>query len=345
MGSLTGNAIVAKAKAMFGRSLKEKDYQELIKKQTLGEVVSYLKAHPSYSEALGNVSEQLIRRSQLEHIIKENYFNEVLKLIKFAYMKDASFYELYILKMESNLILDAIRTIISPEPDTIIPKVPTYFLHHSTFDVQALAEAKNMQELVAILGNTPYHKILLPFSLVSNQDIRYVEIENALEVYYYDSAFARIKDNYKGKLKEDLANIFMTRIELSNIIKIYRLKRFYRASPEVIREHLVKQYSRISERQMDELIELDDPNAILRYLEKSSFSRFTDHSDYVYVEYYADRIRYNISKRYMYYSTAVPKVYTSYLFLREIEVENLTNIIEGIRYQLQPAEISPMLIY
>ncbi|MDD4212354.1 MAG: V-type ATPase subunit [Bacilli bacterium] len=345
MANFTGNAIVAKAKAMFGQRLKEKDYLELIKKKNLSEVVGYLKTLPSYQTAFESISEQLIRRSQLEHVIKENNFNVMLRLIKFATLKDASFYELYLVKMASDLILDAIRSIISPEDDTIIPNVPAYFLTHAPFDIKRVSEAKTMKELLGALEKTPYYKVIAPFSMVDNENIRYVEIENALEVFYYDSAFKRIDDNYKGRIREDLRTIFMTRIELSNIIKIYRLKRFYRASPDVIRENLIRQYSRISEQQMNELIELDDPNAILKYLEKSSLARFTDRSEYVYVEYYADRIRYNLSKRYMYYSTIVPKVYSSFLFLREIEVENLINIIEGIRYQLQPVEIQPMLIY
>ncbi|MFA7126868.1 MAG: V-type ATPase subunit [Bacilli bacterium] len=345
MLNATGNAIVAKAKAMFGQRLKEKDYHDLIKMKSIGEVVAYLKTHPSYQSTFENVSEQTIHRHQLEHLIKENTYQDVLKLIKFAYLKDASFYELYILKMSSDLILETIRMIISPEDDSVISKVPLYFLTHAPFDIKKLAESKTMSELLEVLKKTVYYRILKPFALVDNQNIPYVEIENVLDLFYYDSAFDRIDANYKGRLRQDLRNIFLTRIELSNIIKIYRLKRFYRASPDVIRENLIKQYSRISEHQMNELIELEDPDAVLKYLEKSSLSRFTDHSEYVYVEYYADRIRYNLSKRYMYYSTAVPKVYISFLFLKEIEVENLTNIIEGIRYQLQPTEIQPMLIY
>ena len=123
------------------------------------------------------------------------------------------------------------------------------------------------------------------------------------------------------------------------------MKKFYRASPEDIKDNLIHEYSRITKSQMDELIDLDDPNSILRYLEKSSLSKYTDNAEYVYVEYFADRIRYNLSKRYMYYASAVPKIYTSFLFLREIEIENLTNIIEGVRYNLPSSEILPMLIY
>ena len=57
--------------------------------------------------------------------------------------------------------------------------------------------------------------------------IRYLDIEHALESYYYDEAFERIEKRkfYSGNLKKELKGNFETRIELGNIIKIYRLKK------------------------------------------------------------------------------------------------------------------------
>lgn len=345
MANFTGNAIMAKVKAMYGQRLKENDYLELVKKKSISEIVQYLKGHPTYRGVLENISEHLIRRSQLEHLIRESNFNIILRLINFSYLKDASFYKLYLVKMESEIILEKIRNIISPEDNTVVSTISDYFLKHASFDIKTFSDAKNMEELVDSLIKTPYYKVLKPHASIDNSNIRYVEIENDLDIFYYKTAFKRIEENYKGKLKDDLNNIYFTRIELANIIKIYRMKKFYRASPEDIKDNLIHEYSRITKSQMDELIDLDDPNSILRYLEKSSLSKYTDNAEYVYVEYFADRIRYNLSKRYMYYASAVPKIYTSFLFLREIEIENLTNIIEGVRYNLPSSEILPMLIY
>jgi V/A-type H+-transporting ATPase subunit C len=47
----------------------------------------------------------------------------------------------------------------------------------------------------------------------------------------------------------------------------------------------------------------------------------------------------------MYFSTEVPKIYTAFITLAEIEIENITNIIEGIRYQVSEGEMKQMLIY
>ena len=172
-----------------------------------------------------------------------------------------------------------------------------------------------------------------------------MDIEFILEDYFYDEAFRRIEKYYSGSILKDLKSIFQTRIELSNIIKIYRLKKFYQAEPKTIKGLLIKKNTRISEKKIDEIIALSNPDAILKYLSTSEFSRFSSDKDYIYVEYYAGRIRFDLAKKFMYFSTNVPKVYLAFVTLSNFQIENLTNIIEGIRYQIDESEIKQMLIY
>ena len=54
--ALSSNALCAKAKAMYGNRLKEESYSELCRKQTLGDMVTYLKTQTNYSDALKNIN-------------------------------------------------------------------------------------------------------------------------------------------------------------------------------------------------------------------------------------------------------------------------------------------------
>jgi V/A-type H+-transporting ATPase subunit C len=47
----------------------------------------------------------------------------------------------------------------------------------------------------------------------------------------------------------------------------------------------------------------------------------------------------------MYFATEVPKVFTAFMTLSDIQLENITNIIEGIRYQIPEHDMEQMLIY
>ena len=60
--SKASGAIIAKAKAMHGASLKEADYLELVRKHSVAEVVSYLKNETNYRDILKDVRENNIHR-------------------------------------------------------------------------------------------------------------------------------------------------------------------------------------------------------------------------------------------------------------------------------------------
>ncbi len=345
MGQLANNAIISKSKAIYGNFLKEDDYERLVKFKTLPDLVGYLKKQKNYQSILKDVQENAVRRGQLEALIRKNAFDHIYRLIKLVYSKDESFYNLNIVTQENELILSVLRTIISKEFDDMKGKIPYFFDVHTDIEIDKLLKTTTFDELLEAVKKSEYYGLLKPFYVKNPDMIRYLDIEHVLETHYYRQAFLRIEKNYSGQLKKDLESIFETRIELGNIIKIYRLKKFYQADPVTIKSVLIKEHSRISEKRLDEIIQIKDPNAILKYLSTSEFSRFSSDKDYVYVEYYAGKIRYDLARKFMYFSTDVPKVFMAFVTLSEIEIENLTNIIEGIRYQVDENEIKQMLIY
>lgn len=345
MGSWAANAIVTKAKSIYGNFLKPENLIELSKKQSLAEVAGYLKNQINYQDTLADVQESSIHRGQLEELIKKTNFNHTLKLVKFVELKDKSFYKLNLIQREIELILATIRQVISGNVEIAIAEFPTYFIRHASFDIAKLSQVRSYAMLLEAVKGTRFYDVLKPFEEEENNLIRYSKIEHQLDACFYDCVFERINENYSGRLKKEIETIFMTKIELSNIVKIYRLKKFYNADPEDIKDLLILKHSRMSDKKINEIIVLPDADLVLHYLERSDYSRFMDEQDYVYIEYYAEKMKYNLAKRYMYYSNEAPNVYSSLLILAEIERENIFHIIEGIRYNLDENEIRKMLIF
>ncbi len=345
MFSFASNAIISKAKSIYGKSIKPADYETLLKMKSVPEVAQFLSTHPNYRDILQDIQVDSIHRARLEELIKKTIFNHTIRIIKFIKVKDQTFFEINLLKRELDILLEIVRSIISSDYDNQIAETPNYMKKHATFDIFEASKSRSMTELLDVVKDTVYLGILTKYANVKNEDIDYVSIERDLEIYYFEEIFRRIEQNYKGKLKKDLDEIYLTKIELGNITKIYRLKKFYNADFSMIKTALIHKYSRISEKKIDELISLPNPDMILHYLKDSEYNTYIDKSEYVYVEYYSDRIKYNLAKRYMYFSSSVPKVYAAFLLLCDIEVQNLINIIEGIRYQLSEVEIRRMLIY
>lgn len=345
MSQMANKAMISKSKSIYGTFLKADDYKKLMGLRSVGDIVSYLKKHPHFSNILKDVSEHTVHRGQLELLIRKNHFEHILKLIHVIYSKDLPYYELSILKQEHELLLSVIRTMISDDPEDLRGKIPYFFDMHTGLDLARILKAENFDDLLSALESSIYYEMLKPFQVKDLQQVRYLDIEFKLESYYYDEVFKRIDLYYKGALNKALKDIYYTKIELLNIIKIYRLKKFYQSDPITIKNLLVMKHSRMRESKWMSLIDVQNPNELLSYLSKSDFQYFKNEKDYVYVEYYAGKIRYELAKKYMYFATEVPKVFTAFMTLSDIQIENITNIIEGIRYQIPEHDMQQMLIY
>ena len=344
--SFTSNAIVSKARSIYGNCLKETDFLELLKKRSVSEIANFLKTKPNYQEKLKNISDSGAHRGYLEFLLKENLFDQCIRLMKFVHLKDKSFYALNLIKLESELILSSVRAIMSEEDEDAFTSIPIYFDKYTKIDIKGLAQAKEFIQVLNSIRKTNYFQLLSPYLTKSEiKNLEYLDIEHVLEEYYYDESLKTIEKFYKGKTKKDLLNIFTSRIEISNIIKIYRFKKFYKAPKELISKSLINVYSRITKAKMEEIIALEDERSILNHLQQSEFNKFVDKQEYVYIEYFGERIKYNLAKKYIYFSNAAPLVFQAFIMLNDIEVDNIVNIIEGIRYQVDEAEIKQMLIY
>ncbi len=345
MSSSADNAIITKAKAIYGHRLKSEDYEHMLEMDSVPEIAEYLKTRENYRPYLADVNEQTLHRGQLEEIIRKVLFGHTLKLVKFLKTKDARFYQLNMVRREIDIILSTLRAIISGDFDILLANYPTYFTAHASFDTEELTQSKTFDQLIEATEGTRYHPVLKQFETKKKEDIHYTDIEEKMDELYYDEVFKRIDELFTGKENKRLKEIFQTKIDLHNIIMIYRLKKFYKADRKTIMNALILKYSTIRQRTLEEMMALPDADLILTYLESSEHSLKSEDDEYIYIEYYAERMKYNLAKRYMYYSNDAPQVYSAFLILNEIERDNLFNLIEGVRYDLTNDEIKKMLIY
>ena len=90
MPSKSSNAVLAKSRAMYGKSLKEDDYRQLIECKTVPEIASYLKTRTRYSKALTGMVENEIHRGQLEPLLRQDVYSDVYALSRYAAENGAS---------------------------------------------------------------------------------------------------------------------------------------------------------------------------------------------------------------------------------------------------------------
>lgn len=345
LSSFSDTAILTKIRAMYGRRLTPEDYTELLHKQTVGDAAIYLKNETHYGEVLTKVQENNIHRAHLEHLVQMEIYRQYQRLLEF-HKGDNTFY-FYILKdIEIKMLIRRIGLYYASREaaQETIASLPTYLEKRLSFGLIPLAKAKDFGEMLKVLEKTEYLKILKPFLPAPGERPDLMACETALKNYYFDELFRKIDQLYHGRTRKDLYSIFLTHLELLNVTTILRLKRFQHYSPKEIQSHLLTSHSRLSEKLWRKMAEAPSASDAMRILSGSSYAKYIDDKDFTYIEYTVNSIRYHLSRRFMSYTTSAPIGFAAYMVLCRMERENITNIIEGIRYQVSPEEIEKLLI-
>ncbi len=344
LNSFSNKAIMTKAKAMYEQRLTIENYRDMIHKQSVSDIAVYLKSNTHFAEALDGIQESIIHRGHLENLLRKELFLRFISLSRYDSNVHDSFYEHMTITAEIQLILLCIRYIDSSNNVDLITFLPSYLAEHIHFSVKALADVKNFEELLSVLNKTPYHDILVHLRPVSGDpNIHYPACEHALNRYLYDQVFNGF-DRFSSVISKNLHEIFGVQVGLINIANIYRMKRFYGLSPESIREFVYPHYGRMDKKQIDALIDAPDMVAFAHILENCPYKKYFIDADLDYIEGITRHIKCDVSRHFMHFASDAPTVFTAYLALVEVEVENLINIIEGVRYAIPPEEIEKRLV-
>lgn len=342
--SMADGALSAKAKAMYGRRLLEKDYLELLKKHSVAEITSYLKNETDYAGCLKDIHENSVHRGQLEKVLSRNLFDKMLQLYRYAGKKQEIFYKINMKQVEIDLILERIRAIQANDFSESIADMPLYLDKFTAVHLDEFIKVRTYDDMLHVLRNTRYYEVMSKYTIDDLKE-HYTSLETDLQKLYYEHVFQIIDRQFHGTTRKDLRIIYATNVELSNITKIYRYKKFYSENYKDLRNALIHYQSRLSDRILEDMIAAPNVKAMLSILAESPYRLFVDDNEYVYIEYYADKVKYNVAKKFMYFSTSAPLVFSAYQQLLQLEVNNLITIIEGVRYKIPTDDIEHMLIY
>lgn len=340
----TSSAMCAKTKAIFANRLKEQDYNNLLAKKNMAEIVMYLKNDTYFASCLDGVNEKGIRRGQLEILIRNELLYRISKILKFAPDIENSIYKFFILQSEIHLIITMIRSFYDEEVVSF-SNLPILIEHQLSFDLKTVANAKNYEELLQALKGNRYYDILVKYEARNFDEFNFVALEYDLYNNYYTKVLEILK-RYPDDKSRIINDIFNAEIELNNISKIYRLKKYFKASIEQIKSLVFPFYHRFNKEEFEDFLKIEDAEMIIEKLKKSNYRFFLDKESYDdNIESVINRIMYNINKKQMFFSNDSDVVVTVYFTLAKTEIQNIIDVIEGVRYGINSDVIKKMLIF
>ena len=167
---------------------------------------------------------------------------------------------------------------------------------------------------------------------INNVDLFMLEMK--LDILYFENVFKNIKDASSSKLIKD-------KIELTNIIWIYRMKKFYNMETDEISSNIIKTDKQST--LIQEIIKQNDCENIIEILKKSKYKNIFK-EDEKYYENYAKRYMYRKYKKTFEQGKYNFSTIIAYLNLDEILIENIINIVGGIEYEIDKKLIQEKII-
>lgn len=338
------DAIIAKAKSIYGKRLTKEDYNNLLHRGNVSGVVAYLKNTQRYKSIFANVNENQIHRGQVEQLLSKEVFELYIKLCRFMSAERNSFCFYLIKELEMKQIISALTYIKADSDDGYLIEMPAYLMGYLSFDLMKLSGAKDYREILDVLSDTPYHKILKRF-LSGNASVGELD-ECAVELYgqYIKWAFKAIEREYKGAQAKSLKEIFLRQSDLSNIMMCYRKRSLFNEDTEQIKKSLNSYHYLVTPTMLDEILSQPDADAKLLALLKKMYFKGKVEYDPLNLEIGIRRYNYGFYKKQLSFSQNGTMALYSLMGLCEVERSNLQKIIEGARYGRTPEETEKLLV-
>lgn len=342
------NATITKARAIYGKRLEYNDYIELASKKKVTEAAEYLKKNTHYAEALSNIDTSSIHRGHLESILNKAYFDMYEELCNFQKLGSQPFYNFLYIRSEIRELLKALLYLNNDREDAYIESLHSYMIEKTDVDLLALAKAENFKELLKVLKPTPYYNVLKKIETDNDGNVPYTKCEVLLRTYYMKWLRDNAEKTVEGESKKALIDQINVHIDLINIINAYRMKKYFSADAETLKKYMLPFYGRLSEKKQAELFETQSAEDYVKMLMRTSYGRkaenLSEDMESESFEREFSRIRYKMAKRALAFSESAALSIYSLMYLFEVELKNIVNIIEGIRYNKSVSYMENLLI-
>ncbi|MCI2046280.1 MAG: V-type ATPase subunit [Faecalibacterium sp.] len=345
--SKASNAVLAKARSLYGRRLTPADYQALAACRTMPELADALKNRPLYAAALANVSPATARRANLELDLRESIFHRYASLCRYEMSAGETVYQYFILCCDLDEITTWLRYLDSGCPGDYLFVLPDFLEKHTQLDLYQLAKARSIDDLLRVLHGTPYGAALAPLSALSGRPGTVGVLAQAAPMLaaLRHKALVALAPQAKlsaGGTQPGIREYIEWECDAEMIPYAARMKRLNLA-PAAMRAQLALDCTALTHLQWDALLSAKDSAAFRAALDKTCYGRGLAAESQPHLQERFEALRFRWCRKWLRFSTDPVLVMLCYIFLAKNEVSNLNHIIEGVHYGLPAAEILPLV--
>lgn len=338
------SAVITKMRAMYTGILKRSDYEKLMSMTRVGDVVRWLKDSKGYGSALEDVSDTSVHRNILESAFDNALIEDANKLKHLLGNDGKQMLTVLMTRLEITMLKRILRAVYTgiPAPERALYRLysPKTYLSSRHLDPFKCIRAKDFHQLLDALRGTGYDKVLEPYIFKEVKST--FDMEEALDEYYFQNVLTSAKKYLTRSDYSTTRDFFGTEADVQNILWTYRYKKYYDFNEADILNHIIPNRHRLRREQLYKLsaANIEEFEAVIsetRYggLFTSSDAQWDNRVANYLCKMYTNQMRHNK------YSFAA---IVAYLFLKEIDIQNIITIVEGVRYGMEPQQIEQYLI-
>lgn len=325
-------ALNAKMKGMHANHLSKEELEELLRQNSLKDAIYFLKSKFPNVE---NIDEKT-HRKELEQELNNLFIIDILKLYKYLDKKETKIFMEFLSKYEINCVKNVFRNVTTNRDAKINLKNIDNWTTKIFKPIDGINAITEEKEFLEIIKSEEYYKVFSKYENII-EDVPLEQIEVELDKFYFNEIY-----NLSKKVNKEFKNIIGTEIDLLNITWIYRARKYFNYSENEVKEILIPINYKLSKEKTMRLIGINDFEEMKTILNETIYKNvFIDEK---FIEHDKDQYLY---KKYMkLFKTELFNICTVFcnINLIEIEIKNIINIIEGIRYKVDKQEILKRII-
>lgn len=332
---LSYSGIITKTKALEAKFITYPNYQFISNLESVLDFVSFLKNHAGYKDVLAGVDETAIHRGQVEGIFINSLYRDFSRLYQFANPEQRAVLDLIFFRFEVNILKACLHMVYNQDKEYDLSLFTDFFNKHSKVNIKALAASRSMEEFINHLKGTDYYHVL---TNIQKTEITTFDYEMKLDIHYFMQAWKLKNKNLKGdNLKAETTSLGLE-IDLLNIIWLYRSKKFYNIVTQDAYSYIIPVTYKLKKEKLIKLMEaatMDEFHAVLKTTcyEELIPALSNGTIEILYQQLVTKNYKINKNK----YPTSMAPI-SYYLHLKQVEINQLTTVIECIRYKLDPQD-------
>ena len=328
------NAVLATARAMYGKRLRSSDFEHMLSLKNTDEIAAYLRGNTAYSDGFEGITSGMFTTSALERVINKSMFKKVAKLCKLEYIIGQSFYKYFIIKMEIEQILRCVSFLLIGEKDSYLLDFCGSIEREMEIDLYKMAQADSLQQLSEILKDTRYARVL--DRCINSGEQNYLSFESAFNSYFSKCSVELAHSAGHSRQKKAIYECISHHSDIHFIELLARTLIYYKDSVAVKSVVLPSEMTLLTKKQINGLLQCKSIEQMDEVLSKTVYRPITPISSQKDIKGCLNRYLASYYSKQIRFSSYPAVIMYSYMCRLKIEGNDVIKIIEGKKYGINP---------